>query len=66
MFLEKYDILNEAYLNVPGVEIDGVKEHIDGYTGLAEISEQYGIPYSSVNTVDKAIATLRVYKIIST
>lgn len=56
----------EAYLDVPGVEIDGVKEHIDGYTGLAEISEQYGIPYSSVNTVDKAIATLRVYKIIST
>lgn len=56
----------EAYLDVPGVEIDGVKEHIDGYTGLAEISEQYGIPYSSVNTVDKAIATLRVYKTIST
>ena len=33
---------------------------------LAEITEQYGIPYSSVNTVDKAIATLRVYKAIST
>lgn len=43
-------------IKIPGVH----------YTGLTEISEQYGIPYSSVNTVDKAIATLRVYKIIST
>lgn len=56
----------EAFLNVPGINIDEVKEYVDGYTGLEAITEQYGIPYSSVNTVVKAIATLRVYKKVST
>lgn len=53
-----------AYIH--GINIDEVKEYVDGYTGLEAITEQYGIPYSSVNTVIKAIATLRVYKKVST